>query len=79
MTSTAGNATLSVSGPGHLSNGAYSLSQPLQVAMTPAAWSGPVSNATVAVTFKQAIGATEALRTGTYSRTLTFTLATTEP
>jgi len=47
--------------------------------MTPAAWNAPVSNATVAVSFKQPIGATDPLRTGTYSKTLTFTLATTEP
>jgi hypothetical protein len=29
--------------------------------------------------FSQHIGATDALRTGTYSRTLTFTLSTTTP
>ena len=29
--------------------------------------------------FKQSIGANDALRTGTYSKTLTFTLSTTEP
>ena len=42
-------------------------------------YSGPVSNDTATVTFKQAIGATDALRTGTYSKTLTFTLSTTNP
>ena len=31
------------------------------------------------VPFTQAIGATDALRTGTYSKTLTFTLSTTTP
>ena len=40
---------------------------------------GPVSNESVPVTFKQAIGANEALRTGSYSKTLTFTLSTTTP
>jgi hypothetical protein len=33
----------------------------------------------VTVNFKQPIGATDALRTGTYSKTLTFTLSTTTP
>ena len=31
------------------------------------------------ISFKQAIKATDALRTGAYSRTLTFTLSTTTP
>jgi type 1 glutamine amidotransferase len=42
-------------------------------------YSGPVSNDSVAITFSQAVGANEALRTGTYSKTLTFTLSTTTP
>ena len=42
-------------------------------------WPGPVSNDPVPVAFKQAIGAGDALRTGTYSTTLTFTLSTTNP
>ncbi|MBE2320009.1 hypothetical protein DVA67_028855 [Solirubrobacter sp. CPCC 204708] len=42
-------------------------------------WSGPVSNDPVTVAFKQAIGAGDPLRTGTYSKTLTFTLSTTNP
>ena len=33
----------------------------------------------VTIDFKQSIGATEPLRTGTYSKTLTFTLSTTQP
>jgi hypothetical protein len=33
----------------------------------------------VALSFKQHIGANDALRTGTYSKTLTFTLSTTAP
>ena len=39
----------------------------------------PVSNDPVTITFKQHIGATDALRTGTYAKTLTFTLSTTTP
>jgi hypothetical protein len=31
------------------------------------------------VQFQQTIGATDALRTGTYGKTLTFTLSTTNP
>jgi X-Pro dipeptidyl-peptidase len=77
--STAGSAALSVSGPGRLSNGAFTLPQPLGVSIAPAAWSTPVSNGTSAITFSQDIGANDALRTGTYSATLTFTLSTTEP
>ena len=79
VTSTAGDAALSVSEPGHLANGAFTLPQPLRVEIAPDTWSGPVSNATSALTFRQRISATDALRTGTYSRTLTFTLSTTNP
>jgi hypothetical protein len=39
----------------------------------------PASNDTVTVTFKQAIGTNDALRTGTYRKVLTFTLSTTTP
>jgi hypothetical protein len=42
-------------------------------------WTGPAGNDPVTVAFKQAIGAGDALRTGTYSKTLTFTLSTTNP
>ena len=38
-----------------------------------------MSNDPVTIAFKQAIKATDALRTGVYSRTLTFTLSTTSP
>ena len=79
VTSTAGEATLSVSDPGHLVNGAFTLPQPLRVELSKAAWTAPVSNDGVTVTFRQAIGASDALRTGTYSRTVTFTLSTTSP
>ncbi len=77
--STAGDATLGVSGPAHLTNGAFSLPDALQVSMSPASWTGPVSNAAVAIAFSQHIGANDALRTGSYSTTLTFTLSTTTP
>ena len=51
----------------------------MQVEFGKTAWTGPVSNESVPVTFKQSIGADEALRTGNYSKTLTFTLSTTTP
>ncbi len=79
VTSTAGDATLSVSDPGHLTNGTFSLPRPLQVELGRTAWAAPVSNDAVGITFRQEIGAGDALRTGTYSRSLTFTLSTTSP
>jgi photosystem II stability/assembly factor-like uncharacterized protein len=42
-------------------------------------WSAPVSNDPVTLSFQQQIGSTDALRTGSYSKTLTFTLSTTTP
>jgi hypothetical protein len=92
--STAGDAALSVSdpsatAPGRLVNGAFSLASPVMVkagsgALTAApgtlrTYNAPVSNDAVTLGFEQAIGANEALRTGTYSKTLTFTLSTTTP
>ena len=79
VTSTAGNASLSVSEPGHLTNGAFSLAEPLRVAFSKSAWTGPVSADNVDITFRQLIKRTDPLRTGVYSKTLTFTLATTAP
>ena len=76
--STAGDASLSVDG-GKLSNGAFTLAEPLQVALSRSTWNAPASNDPVTITFTQHIGATDALRTGTYSKTLTFTLSTTTP
>ena len=85
VTSTAGDATLTVADPstdhpGHLVNGTFALPQPLQVnhSALPAAartWSGPTSNEPVGLEFEQHIDATDALRTGTYAKTLTFTLS----
>jgi hypothetical protein len=60
-------------------NGAFALPSVLQVAIDPSSWSAPVSNGPVKITFTQHVGATDALRTGSYSRTLTFTLSTTTP
>ncbi len=42
-------------------------------------YSGPTSNDNVTMTFQQHIGSTDALRTGTYTKSLTFTLSTTNP
>ncbi len=81
--STAGDATLTVAdtgtNAGYLVNGAFTLPQPLQGLGVVKTYSGPVSNDKATVTFKQAIGASDALRTGSYSKTLTFTLSTTNP
>ncbi len=79
VTSTAGDATLSVSEPGRLANGTFELPEPLQVELSKAGWTGPVTSDPVTITFRQHIGATDPLRTGAYSRTLTFTLSTTNP
>ena len=79
VVSTAGDAALTVSDPGRLTNGAFQLAQPLRVELGKTTWSAPVSNERVPVAFKQAIGANEPLRTGRYSKTLTFTLSTTNP
>jgi hypothetical protein len=78
--------------PGHLVNGAYVMAQPFQVRanggpfatvggapVTLLTYAGPVSHAPVALQFRQVIGATDPLRTGTYAKTLTFTLSTTNP
>ena len=79
VVSTAGDAALSYSEPGHLTNGAFSLPSALEVTLSKAAWTAPVSNDLVTVGYKQHVAATDALRTGSYSRTLTFTLSTTTP
>lgn len=42
-------------------------------------YAGPISSDTVTLGFKQSIGAAEPLRTGDYSKTLTYTLSTTTP
>jgi hypothetical protein len=94
VTSSAADATLSVTDPsttnnGRLVNGAYALAQPLQVRALDGVfrplggalvtWNAPVGKEQVPVEFKQSIGQTDGLRTGAYSKTLTFTLSTTTP
>ncbi len=78
---------------GRLVNGTFSLAQPVQAnaggafaavggSATPTllkSWTAPTSNEPVTVNFRQTIGSTEPLRTGSYSKTLTFTLSTTNP
>jgi hypothetical protein len=65
--STAGDATLSVTDASSTSP------------TTPLTYAGPTSNDAVTINFKQSIGANEALRTGAYAKTFTFTLSTTTP
>ncbi len=94
VTSTAGDATLTVVDPaatGRLVNGAFSLAQPVQAAVSGAfapvggtpltlhTYSGPASNDPLTIRVKQSIGGSEPLRTGAYSKTFTFTLSTTAP
>jgi hypothetical protein len=62
-----------------MTNGAFSLAEPLRVEFSKSAWTAPVSNDTVNITYKQTIKANDPLRTGAYSKTLTFTLSTTQP
>ncbi len=42
-------------------------------------WDGPISNDALTLEFSQRVNANDPLRTGTYSKTLTFTLSTTQP
>ena len=94
VTSSAGDAALIVQDPSpvftnHLVNGTFALAQQLQVKNQAGAfqtlpagvrfWGGPVAGESVPLEFKQSIGAGEPLRTGSYSKTLTFTLSTTTP
>jgi predicted extracellular nuclease len=79
---------------GRLTNGSFALADQLQATanngtfaslrsdngpLTLVTWDKPISAATVALGFKQHISASEGLRTGAYSKTLTFTLSTTAP
>jgi hypothetical protein len=78
---------------GHLVNGSFVMPAALQaragttgafapVSGTPAtlkSYSEPVSNDPVTLAFRQHVSRTDALRTGPYSKTLTFTLSTTAP
>ena len=75
-------------------NGAFALASPLRIAAsrlgqplgsyasapsTLLSYEAPVSNDAVTFAFKQAIAADEPLLTGTYAKTLTFTLSTATP
>jgi hypothetical protein len=94
VTSSAGNAALIIQDTSpyytnHLVNGAYALPQELQVRNNfgafqtmPAGlrfWGAPTSSESVPIDFKQPIGANDALRTGSYAKSLTLTLSTTAP
>ena len=94
VTSTAGDAALIVLDPSafytnRLVNGSFALAQELRVrnhagvfGTMPAGirfWGAPTTNESVPIEFRQSIGANEPLRTGTYGKTLTFTLSTTNP
>jgi len=89
VVSTAGDAALTVSDPdtthpGHLVNGAFALPSPLLAGGAPLpsvvrTWTAPVSHDPVDVEFLQHIDAHDPLRTGSYAKTLTFTLSTTSP
>jgi hypothetical protein len=78
--------------PGRLVNGSFSLRQPVEVRaggsafaplgatpLTLLSYAAPAANDVVTLGFRQSIAADEPLRTGTYSKTLTFTLSTTTP
>jgi predicted acyl esterase len=82
----------STANTGRLVNGAFALPQALQARANDGAYAvvggaptsllaygGPVSNDAVTIGFKQSIAASDPLRTGTYSKRLTFTLSTTQP
>jgi surface-anchored protein len=84
VVSSAGDAILDVRDPstehpGHLVNGTFALARPLQGLGTVKAYDAPVANDVVTVGFTQPIDAREPLRTGAYSKALTFTLSTTQP
>jgi Asp-tRNA(Asn)/Glu-tRNA(Gln) amidotransferase A subunit family amidase len=84
----------SANATGRLVNGSFSLAQPLQARANDGAYAavggtsnptslhtytGPIANDLVTLGFRQTIGSSEALRTGAYAKTLTFTLSTTNP
>jgi hypothetical protein len=83
----------SATAPGHLVNGAHALPQAVQARALPdgvhgavsgaplalKAYPAPVTNDATTLELRQAIGANDPLRTGSYSKTLTFTLSTTQP
>jgi hypothetical protein len=61
-------------------NGAGGVFTPLSATpLTTLTYSGPVSSDSIAIGFEQSIAADDPLRTGNYSKTLTFALSTTSP
>ena len=60
-------------------NGTFALPEPLRVELSKSTWTAPVSNDPVTIALQAVVKATDALRTGAYSKTLTFTLSTTSP
>ena len=79
MVSSAGDAALSVGEPGRLSTVLHARAAAARARAAEGLATAPVANDVVPLSFTQAIGADEALRTGIYSTTLTFTLSTTNP
>ncbi len=82
----------SATAPGHLLNGTFVMPSALQARVGTGAFStisgapatlktydAPVSNDAVTVAFRQHVDTGDALRTGAYAKTLTFTLSTTTP
>ena len=61
--------------PGTAFNNVGSSASPLNLLT----YSGPISNDAVTIEFSQLVKANDPLRTGTYSKTLTYTLSTTTP
>jgi hypothetical protein len=73
-------AALQVSGAS--ANGTSSGFQAVPDTAAPATlltYAGPVSDEQVTLTFKQTVAQTDALRTGSYTKTLVFTLSTDQP
>jgi hypothetical protein len=76
---------------GHLVNGPFALAHALEASanagvfspigssLTLLSYGAPVSNEAVRLDFRHATGSAEPLRTGSYAKTLTFTLSTTRP
>ena len=62
-----------------LVNGAFTLAQPLTTNLPKTLGRGRPATRRCRSTFSQSIGASETLRTGAYTKTLTFTLSTTTP
>jgi|GEM_PF-6817564 len=79
VVSTAGDAALTWSGPNHLTNGTFTMPQPFTLSFSKTSWDGPATHEPVSVGFRQPVAANDALRTGNYTATVTFTLSTTTP